>query len=129
MRRSAVALIAAGAVVVGLSGCAVLLVGAGAAGGYAIGKDSVKNLFDLPADTVFRASREAVSEQGLITVEDARNGLLKATVEGATVTVTVKPVTKKTVELRVKARDHVLVPKVDVAQAIYTKILERLPSR
>lgn len=129
MRRSAVALIAAGAVVVGLSGCAVLLVGAGAAGGYAIGKDSVKNLFDLPADTVFRASREVVSAQGLITVEDVRNGLLKATVEGATVTVTVKPVTKKTVELRVKARDHVLVPKVDVAQAIYTKILERLPSR
>ena len=73
--------------------------------------------------------REIVAAQGLITVEDARNGLLKATVEGATVTVTVKPVTKKTVELRVKARDHVLVPKVDVAQAVYTKILERLPSR
>ena len=129
MKRSTVALIAAGAAVVGLSGCAVLLVGAGAAGGYAISKDSVQNLFDLPSDTVFRASREAVSEQGLITVEDARNGLIKATVEAATVTVTVKPVTKKTVELRVKARDNFLFPKVDIAQAIYTRILERLPSR
>ena len=128
MKRSAVTLIVAGGVVVGLSGCAVLLVGAGAAGGYAISKDSVKNLFDLPADTVFRASREVMSAQGLITVEDARNGLIKATVEGATVTVTVKPVTKKTVELRVKARDQLLFPKVDIAQALYTKILERLPS-
>ena len=128
MKRSAVTLIVAGGVVVGLSGCAVLLVGAGAAGGYAISKDSVKNLFDLPADTVFRASREVMSAQGLITVEDARNGLIKATVEGATVTVTVKPVTKQTVELRVKARDQLLFPKVDIAQALYTKILERLPS-
>lgn len=127
MKRSAVALLVAGAAVVGLSGCAVLLVGAGAAGGYAISKDSVKNLFDLPAEVVFRASREVASEQGIITVEDARNGLIKATMEGATVTVTVKPVTKKTVELRVKARDNFLFPKVDIAQAIYTKILERLP--
>lgn len=129
MRRSAVALIVAGVVVAGLSGCAVLLVGAGAAGGYAISRDSVKNLFDLPAEAVFRASRQIVAEQGLITVEDARNGLLKATVEGATVTVTVKPVTKRTVELKVKARDSLHLPKVDIAQTIYTKILERLPSR
>jgi hypothetical protein len=129
MRRFVVAGIVAGVAAMGLSGCAVLLVGAGAAGGYAISKDSVKNLFDLPADQVFRVSREVVAEQGLVTVEDARNGLLKATVEGATVTVTVKPVTKKTVELRVKARDNLLFPKVDIAQALYTRILERLPSR
>ena len=128
MKRAMAAWLLVGTVGIGLSGCAVLLVGAGAAGGYAISKDSVKNLFDLPVATVFQASREVVSAQGLITVEDARNGLLKATVEGATVTVTVKPVTKKTVELRVKARDNVLFPKVDVAQAIYTKILERLPA-
>ena len=127
MRRSAVACIMAAAAALGLSGCAVLLVGAGAAGGYAIGRDSVKNLFDLPAEAVFRASREVVAKEGLITIEDARNGLLKATVEGATVTVTVKPVTKKTVELKVKARDNIF-PKVDIAQAIYTRILERLPS-
>jgi len=52
---------------------------------------------------------------------------LKGTVAGATVTITVKPLTRKTVELKVKARDtSLLLPKVDVAQAIYTKILERL---
>lgn len=111
---------------IGLSGCALLLVGAGAAGGYAISRDSVRNLFDLPADTVFRASRDVVAQEGVITIEDSRNGLIKATTAGAQVTVTVKPVTKRTVELQVKARDSMLFPKVDIAQEIYTKILERL---
>ena len=112
--------------VVGLSGCALLLVGAGAAGGYAISRDSVKNLFDLPPDTVFRASRDVVAKEGTITIEDARNGVIKATLPGAKLTVTVKPVTKRTVELKVQARDGAMFPKVDIAQAIYTKILERL---
>ena len=127
MKQRIVGCALAAGLAMGLSGCAVLLVGAGAAGGYAISRDSVKNLFDLPANTVFMASRDVVAEHGLITVEDSRNGLIKAVVEGATVTVTVKPVTKKTVELRVKARDH-LFPKVDIAQTIYTHILERLPA-
>jgi hypothetical protein len=112
---------------IGASGCAVLLVGAGAAGGYAISKDSVKNNFDLPESHVFRVARDVITDEGLITTEDEKRGLLKATVEGAKVTITVKPLTRKTVELKVKARDSSqLLPKVDVAQVIYTKILERL---
>ena len=126
MRRSAsfVALLASA--VIGLSGCALLLVGAGAAGGYAISRDTVRNLFDLPPDTVFQVSRDVVAQEGVITVEDARNGVIKATTPGANVTVTVKPVTKRTVELKVKARDNMLFPKIDIAQDIYTKILSKL---
>ena len=110
-----------------LSGCAVLLVGAGAAGGYAVSKDSVKNNFDLPAGEVFRASRDVVRAAGLMTTEDESHGMLKAVVEGADVTVTVKSISKRTVELKVKARDNLLIPKIDIAQGLYTKILERLP--
>ena len=109
-----------------LSGCAALLVSAGAAGGYAISKDSVKNHFDLPASQVFRASRDVISQMGLVTTEDQRRGLIKAQVEGANVTITVKPVSEKTVELKVKARNDLLMPKIDVAQSIYNKIAERL---
>ena len=126
MRRSAAVVALLASAVIGLSGCALLLVGAGAAGGYAISRDSVRNLFDLPAETIFRVSRDVVAEEGVITVEDSRNGLIKATTAGANVTVTVKPVTKRTVELKVKARDSWLFPKVDIAQEIYTKILGRL---
>jgi hypothetical protein len=109
-----------------LSGCAVLLVGAGAAGGYAISRDSVKNHFDLPMSHVFQVSREVVESQGLITLEDARRGLIKAEVAGANVTVTVKSVSPRTVELKVRARNDVLLPKIEVAQAVYNKIFERL---
>jgi len=109
-----------------LSGCAALLLGAGAAGGYAISKDSVKNHFDLPMSHVFQVSREVVENQGLILLEDARRGLIKAEVAGANVTVTVKPVSPRTVELQVKARSDVLLPKIEVAQAVYNKIFERL---
>jgi hypothetical protein len=116
-----------GAMLAGASGCAVLLIGAGAAGGYAISKDSVKNNFDLPQSHVYRISREVVEEHGEVTTDDEKHGIMKATVQGAAVTVTVKPLTRKTVELKVKARDHtLLLPKIDVAQVIYTKILERL---
>ena len=109
-----------------LSGCAALLLGAGAAGGYAISKDSVKNDFDLSRSQVYRVSRDVVNQLGLITLEDERHGLLKATVEGVTVTVTVKPMTRKTVEVTVAARNNLLLPEIGVAQSVYTKILERL---
>lgn len=110
----------------GLSGCAVLLVGAGAAGGYAVSRDAIKNHLDLPLTHVYRVSREVVREAGFVTVEDERRGLLKATVGEATVTITIKPVSQKTVELKVKAR-RFLLPNLEVAQAIYNKILDRLP--
>ena len=125
MLRVRVAVLAAAAL--SLSGCAVLLLGAGAAGGYVVSQDSVKNNFDLTAGEVFRASRDVVRSAGLMTTEDERHGTLKAVVEGANVTVTVKPISKRTVELKVKARDNLLIPKIDIAQGLYTKILERLP--
>jgi len=108
-----------------LSGCAALLIGAGAAGGYAISKDSIRNHFDMSASHLFRISRDVVKEAGLITAEDERQGLITAMVEGANVTVTVKPVSHKTVELKVRAR-QMLLPKIDVAQVVYNRILERL---
>lgn len=109
-----------------LSGCAPLLIGAGVAGGYAISKDSIKNYFDLPSSQVFQASRGAIGEIGLVTVEDERRGLIKAVVEGANVTITVKRISERSVELKVRARNDLLMPKIDVAQTVYNRILARL---
>ena len=111
---------------VSLSGCALFLVGAGAAGGYAMSKDSIKNYFDLSQRHAYRTARDVVAELGAVTSEDARHGVLKGVVQGANVTVIVKPVSRTTVELRVKARDSLLLPKLDVAQAVYNKIFPRL---
>jgi len=110
-----------------LGGCAAILVGAGMAGGYAISKDSVSNHFDLPRNDVYRAARAVAAESGLITLEDEHRGLIKATVEGAKVTIEVSKVSDHTVKLKVKARNDLMMPAIDVAQAIYNKIFERLP--
>ena len=120
--RLAALSLAAGA----LSGCALLLVGAGAAGGYAMSKDSIRNYFDQPRERVYGVSRDVAEELGAVTSEDARRGVLKAEVQGANVTISVKPVSRTTVELRVRARDNLLLPKLDVAQAVYNQIFSRL---
>ena len=109
----------------GLSGCAVFLLGAGAAGGYALGKDSVQNSYDLSKDYVFRQSLTVANQMGFVTLEDQQHGRINLNIEGTTVSITVMPLTKKTVELKVKARKAVL-PKIDVAQQVYNKIAERL---
>lgn len=104
----------------------MLLVGAGAAGGYAMSRDSITNHFDLPSRHVYRISRDVVGGLGLVTGESERQGLIKAIIEGAKVTVTVAPVSGKTVALTVKARNELLMPKIDVAQTVYHRIIERL---
>lgn len=109
-----------------IPGCAVLLVGAGVAGGYAISKDSVRNVFDLPREVVYDRSLTVAKEMGVVTVEDRAHGYLKAEIQDVNVTITVKPLTKRTVQLIVKGRSHLFMPKVDVAQEVYTKIIERL---
>lgn len=114
-----------GLALLSLCGCAALLVGVGAAGGYAISKDSITNHFDLSQAHVYGVSRKVVRDIGLITEEDERRGRLRADVEGATVTVTVTPVSDKTVKLKVKAR-KLFMPKLSVAENVYNRVLERL---
>ena len=109
-----------------LSGCPVVLVGAGVAGGYAISKDSVKNNYDLSKDRVYGSGLAVLKEMGQVTSEDKKNGVLEGKIKEIDVTITIKPLTKKTVALEVKARNQIKMPSVDVAQEVYNKIDERL---
>ncbi|MBI3333153.1 MAG: hypothetical protein HYZ93_03590 [Candidatus Omnitrophica bacterium] len=104
-----------------MSGCALFLVGAGAAGGYAASRDSVKNQFDLPKDFVFQQGLAVAKKMGQVTLEDPSRGEIRAYVNGARVTITVKPLTRSAVELKVKARKS-LMPAVDTAQQVYNQI-------
>lgn len=114
------------ALVATLSGCAALLVGAGAAGGYAISRDSIRNTFALPYTQVFQVSRQVMGDVGLVTLEDQSRGIITADVQGTTVTATIRVVTNSSVELKVKARNQLWLPKIDVAQTVYNRIIERL---
>ena len=108
------------------SGCALFLIGAGATAGYAISKDSVKNDYDLPMNRVYRESLSVIKEMGQVTLEDPKRGLIKAQVNDINVIITVKPLTRRTVELKVKARSDLLMPKVETAQEVYNRIASRL---
>ena len=120
--RAQVAVLAAAAL--SLSGCAVLLLGAGAAGGYAASKDSVKNAFDLPMEQVYRESLSVAKEMGYVVTQDPIRGIIKANIRDTHVTITIKQLTRQTVELKVKARN--VMPKITVAQEVYNKIVEQL---
>ena len=109
-----------------LCGCPLILVGAGAVGGYAVGKDAVRNQFEVSTDRLFRQSLAAAKELGFVTEEDAVHGLIKLKIQDVTVTITVKPLTQRAVELKVKARNNLLMPEVEVAQQVYNTILKRL---
>ncbi len=126
MIRASSRLIGLSALAMGLSGCAALLLGAGAAGGYAISKDSIKNRFQQSLSHVYRVSRDVIGEVGLVTADDERRGVIKASVEGANVTITIKPVSETSVELVVRARNNLLLPKIDTAQLVYNRIIQRL---
>ncbi|MFH1406808.1 MAG: DUF3568 family protein [Candidatus Omnitrophota bacterium] len=110
-----------------LSGCApaiILGVGAGAAGGYAISKDTVKADVDKPYEEVWTRSIAVLKDMGTMIVEDKIRGKAEAIIEEAHVWVTVKEVTERTTELKVKARKNWL-PKVELAHKISVKILEK----
>ena len=109
----------------GLSGCPLVLVGAGAAGGYAAAKDSVKNQYDRSKAHVYRHSLAVVREMGRVTLDDPKEGIIKGEIRDAHVTITVKQLTPRTVELKVKARASMM-PKIEVAQEVYNKINSRL---
>ena len=109
----------------GFSGCALLLVGAGAAGGYAVSKDSVKNHYERSKDYVYQQSLAVAREMGRVTLDDRQQGIVKARINEVNVTITVKGLTPQTVELKVKARGAVM-PKIEVAQEVYNKINSRL---
>lgn len=117
------------AVVLTLSGCAAALVGAGAAGGYALSKDYVKNHYDRSKERIFKVSVDVVKKMGEVTLKDPDQGLIKGKVSDTDVTVTVKPLTKETTELIVEARNKFKMPAIEVAQKVYDAIDDRLQKK
>ena len=110
----------------GLSGCAVALVGAGALGGYAVSRDSVVDSIDRSPEEVFQASLQAARELGQVTGESRQNRLIRLRIDNVNVRITVRPMTQRTVQIKIRARNQFLMPRVAVAGEVYAKIKERL---
>ena len=111
---------------VALAGCAPVWIGAGAVGGYAVGRDAIRNHFDVSQTALYDVSRDVMGELGFVTDEDPHAGRVRGEVDGANVTVTIRPISDRTMELTVKARNKFLMPRVSTAHLIYNRILDRL---
>ncbi len=109
------------------SGCVLLLVGAGAAGGYAVSKDEIEGLNDASRDKVWSAAHDVIKSEGMITLESKDTGEIKAIVDASDVEIHIDQATPKTVRTRIKARKTKgLFPDIDLAQSLYTKVFRKL---
>lgn len=109
------------------SGCPIFLLGAGAAGGYAISKDEIEGNLDKSFDKVYQASRETLRHEGFIRKEDRPRGVLVAEIRKSRVKVEVKQITERTVRLRIKARKgYKLIPNLELANELYNKIIQKI---
>ncbi len=109
-----------------LNGCALLLVGGGAAGGYAISKDEVVGAVDKSKSKVFRAAMDVSKNKGIIKLQDETHGRIDLLVDEVNVKIHIDQITDKSVQLKVEARNKYKMPKVAVAQDVYTEILKKV---
>ncbi len=109
------------------SGCALFLLGAGGAGGYAISKDEIEGMLDKSYNDVWKASETVLRGQGLVTLALKDKGEISGEVDGKKIDIRVDQVTPKTVRLRVKGRRvKNLFPDIKQAQNTYNKIMQQL---
>ena len=114
------------AIFLSLAGCVYLVVGGvGALGGYIVSPDTVEGITESNQAQVWDVTKEVVSVMGTVSEELEESGILIGKVSGAKVTVTISPINKSSVKLTIKARKAFL-PKINVAQDVFVKIMSRL---
>lgn len=109
------------------SGCPVFLLGAGAAGGYAISKDTMEGVVEKPLARIWSAARDVIMSEGFIRLEDKPHGILEGEVSKSEVKIEVTQLTQRAVRIRVKARKgYKLLPDPDLSNALYNKIFQKI---
>lgn len=110
-----------------LSGCAVVLVGAGAAGGYAIGPDYVQGETDKDFSGIYNSALDIAGIMGIIQSKYSSPsiGKIRAKVENSSLEISMERLTRHTLRLKVKSRKN-LMPNIALAQKVYNNILQRV---
>ena len=112
--------------VLGIQGCAALLIGtAGVIGGVAISEDTVQSEIDAGYDQVWNVTLNEIEKMaGKVTLKDKVTGLMEAKVRASNVHIQIDRITEKTVRLKVKARKNYL-PNIKLAHEISARILRK----
>ena len=107
------------------SGCAPLILGAGAAGGYLASADSVEASFDVTRDEAYKISRKIILDKGEILEEDEQAGFINGYVVNTNVKIYIEETTPSTTKVRVSGR-RFLTPDISTAQNILMTISKQL---
>ena len=114
--------------IISFTGCVaapIILVGAGAVGGYAITRDTFEGNTNKSQDEIWDAANKILAIMGSVEFSDRKRDELSGHVNGANVWITVVPINASTTKLRIKARKNLL-PAAGIAQEVYAKILSQI---
>lgn len=107
-----------------LYGCWFLVGGAvGAAGAYAVSKDTVQGATDKPYDRLWGAAVTIARVRGTVIEEDRLRGYIDLEADSSRVKIRLIRLTSSTTRLKISARKYHL-PNLDLAQDLYVRILE-----
>lgn len=107
-----------------MSGCVpILLGGAGALGGRAISRDTIKGNSDKSYKTIWKSSLRVARIKGKITKENQESGEIEFEVKPSRVWITLTKLTDSATEIKVKARKYSL-PNLELAEEVFVKIME-----
>ena len=109
-----------------IAGCVPLIVGAGvgAVGAYAISKDTIQGDTDKSYDSLWDAALIICKNRGIVR-EEASRGYIRADIEGSRVEIRLIRLTQVANRIRIKARSKFNFPNIDLAQDLYTKIIDQ----
>jgi len=108
-----------------ISGCAPLIIGAaaGGLGACAINRDTIQSEMDKSYNSLWNAALTVSRIRGTIKQEDSTRGCIELKTDSSRVWIKVIRLTRATTRLRVSARKHHL-PNLELAQDIFVKIME-----
>jgi hypothetical protein len=111
---------------VNISGCWFIVGGAvGAAGAYAVSKDTVQGETDKDYDLLWNAAVNVCRIRGTIISEDYAKGAVELDADSSKVWVSLLKLTHATTRLKISARKYRF-PNISLAQELYTKIMDEV---
>jgi len=112
-------------ILMNICGCLFIVGGAvGAAGAYAVSKDTIQADTDKPYDALWNAALTVSRIRGSIKHEDMNRGFIELETDSTRVWIRIIRFTRATTRLRISARKHHL-PNLSLAQEFFTKITEQ----
>lgn len=109
------------------SGCVVLALGAGAAGGYAISKDEIEGFSEQSLDQTWRTAYELFNRDGAVASADKERAKIEAIISDSKVHFSAEQVSPRSVRFVIQARKNMnLFPDIKLAQSLHQKMMKEL---